>query len=354
MFRVQGLRFFIDDIWMDHYKTLGALTVIIDDDYTSYLSRTIMERTLADGVHFISDATAFTAYEAEFHGYMKRAQAYAEALSFDTAAESEIKKLLNEIAHLFYFYSRTEFFYTDGAQRLFEETDERALGERLARMGQIKNDGREFLNGIFFGSDAVLSRLLKSFEQRFGIPERVLQQYSREEISGLFRGSRVSDEEIARRDDAFYILGNDDTTIIKTGTEARSDIQEFINGAAYEHRDTIKGTVAHPGKVQGRARIIRSGYDNFDMLHHLMDAMKEDDILVAETTSPELMPACKKAGGIITDQGGMLSHAAIVSRELNIPCIVGTSNATEVIRDGDVVEMDARNGVVKILEKGSS
>ena len=79
--------------------------------------------------------------------------------------------------------------------------------------------------------------------------------------------------------------------------------------------------------------------------------MKEGEILVSETTSPDLIPACNKAKGIITNQGGMVSHAAIISREMNIPCIVGTKNATQVIKTGDFVELDAERGIVTIKQK---
>ena len=79
--------------------------------------------------------------------------------------------------------------------------------------------------------------------------------------------------------------------------------------------------------------------------------MDKGDILIAETTSPEIMSACKKAAAIVTNQGGMLSHAAIVSRELGIPCIVGTENAVEMINDGDFVEVNADKGIVKIVKK---
>ncbi|OGD56420.1 hypothetical protein A2V71_04805 [Candidatus Berkelbacteria bacterium RBG_13_40_8] len=79
--------------------------------------------------------------------------------------------------------------------------------------------------------------------------------------------------------------------------------------------------------------------------------MKDGDILVTETTSPEIMPACKKASAILTNQGGLLSHAAIVSRELNIPCIVGLEDITHLINDGDILEVDANNGFVKIIKK---
>jgi pyruvate,water dikinase len=79
----------------------------------------------------------------------------------------------------------------------------------------------------------------------------------------------------------------------------------------------------------------------------IIPKMNQGDILVAQTTSPEYMALCKLAGAIVTDQGGMLSHAAIVSRELGIPCIVGTKTATKIFKDGDMLEVDANFGVVK-------
>ncbi len=82
-----------------------------------------------------------------------------------------------------------------------------------------------------------------------------------------------------------------------------------------------------------------------------MDQMKEGDILVAGQTRPFFMPAIRKAGAIVTDEGGITSHAAIVARELKKPCVIGTRIATEVLKDGDLVEVDADNGVVKILKK---
>jgi pyruvate,water dikinase len=66
-------------------------------------------------------------------------------------------------------------------------------------------------------------------------------------------------------------------------------------------------------------------------------------------TQPEFLPAMKKAVAIITDEGGLTCHAAIVARELKRPCIIGTKNATKILRDGDYVEVDANNGIIKIL-----
>ena len=77
---------------------------------------------------------------------------------------------------------------------------------------------------------------------------------------------------------------------------------------------------------------------------------KEGEILVANQTTPEFVVAMKKAAAVVTDQGGVTAHAAIISRELKVPCIVGTKNATRILKTGDMVEVDAEKGVVTILK----
>ena len=112
------------------------------------------------------------------------------------------------------------------------------------------------------------------------------------------------------------------------------------------HNQKIKkfnGTIACPGLIKARVKIVYS----FDEL----DKVKFGDILVTHMTSPRFMSAIKICSTIITDEGGITCHAAIVSRELGVPCIVGTKIATKVLRDGDLVEVDADNGVVRILKK---
>ena len=81
------------------------------------------------------------------------------------------------------------------------------------------------------------------------------------------------------------------------------------------------------------------------------DHFEHGDILVTGMTRPEFVPLMKKSSAIITDEGGITCHAAIVSRELKIPCIIGTKIATQILKDGDLVEVDADNGVIKIVEK---
>jgi pyruvate,water dikinase len=80
-----------------------------------------------------------------------------------------------------------------------------------------------------------------------------------------------------------------------------------------------------------------------------MTNIENGEVLVCTMTTPELVPLMQKASAIVTDLGGILSHAAIISRELGKPCVVGTGKATQVLKDGDFVEVDADEGVVRRL-----
>ena len=79
--------------------------------------------------------------------------------------------------------------------------------------------------------------------------------------------------------------------------------------------------------------------------------LENGEILVTGMTDPNFVPLMKKSAAIITDAGGMLSHAAIVSRELRIPCIVGTKHAKKILKSGDYIEVDANKGAIQILNK---
>ncbi len=105
----------------------------------------------------------------------------------------------------------------------------------------------------------------------------------------------------------------------------------------------VRGTVANRGKVTGVAKIVRSRKE--------FDKFNEGDILIATMTSVDFVPIMAKAAAFVTNEGGITSHASIVSREMNKPCIIGTKIATEVFKDGDLVEVDAEKGIVRIINK---
>ncbi|MEF8900803.1 MAG: phosphoenolpyruvate synthase [Halovenus sp.] len=101
----------------------------------------------------------------------------------------------------------------------------------------------------------------------------------------------------------------------------------------------LSGIGASPGKASGEASIV----GKLDEL----DKVGEGDIIVAEMTTPDMVPAMKRAAGIVTDEGGMTSHAAIVSRELGVPAVVGAETATEQLTDGQLVTIDGETGAVE-------
>jgi phosphoenolpyruvate synthase/pyruvate phosphate dikinase len=104
----------------------------------------------------------------------------------------------------------------------------------------------------------------------------------------------------------------------------------------------FKGQIAFKGKVTGTVKIIKNKLQ--------MGKVGSGDILVSPMTTPDFLPAMQKAAAFVTDEGGIICHAAIVAREMKKPCIIGTKIATKVLKDGDVIEVDAEKGVVKILK----
>ena len=100
----------------------------------------------------------------------------------------------------------------------------------------------------------------------------------------------------------------------------------------------VRGLAASPGTVRGTVRILGEGMS--------LDVVKKGDVLVTVMTSPDMVPAMTRAAAVVTDEGGMTCHAAIVARELGIPCIVGASNATKILSQGMLITVDGKMGVV--------
>ncbi len=134
--------------------------------------------------------------------------------------------------------------------------------------------------------------------------------------------------------DLFVLQSRPITTI-----DAESSTAVAANGGTDSAGEQLlSGLGASPGRVSGTVRIVRN-------LDHL-DQVDDGDIMVTEMTTPDMVPAMKRAGGIVTDEGGMTSHAAIVSRELGVPAIVGTGSATEALENGQIITVDGDKGKV--------
>ena len=143
------------------------------------------------------------------------------------------------------------------------------------------------------------------------------------------------DVEWAVESDVLYILqARPVTTKITEGDEE----EVAAEGTTTEHKILLKGMGASPGIGIGKVVMVRDMED--------LSKVHKGDIMVTVMTTPDMVPAMVRASGIVTDEGGMTCHAAIVSRELGIPCIVGTSEATKVLKDGATVTVDGKLGKV--------
>ena len=108
-----------------------------------------------------------------------------------------------------------------------------------------------------------------------------------------------------------------------------------------EHMSELRGQIAQKGRVTGTVRIVKNKMQ--------MTNVKEGDIIVSPMTTPDFLPAMKKAAAFVTNEGGVMCHAAIVAREMKKPCVIGTKIATQVFKDGDTAEVDADTGIVRKL-----
>lgn len=140
----------------------------------------------------------------------------------------------------------------------------------------------------------------------------------------------------------FMLQSRPVTTLGKIATEAGTEETET------ERIIITKGLGASPGMASGKVKIIKDTDE--------LDKIQNGDILVTVMTTPDMVPAMKRADGIITDEGGVTCHAAIVSRELGIPCVVGTGDATKILKENSVVTLDGNKGLVyegKIIEESA-
>ncbi|WP_218064783.1 PEP-utilizing enzyme [Desulfolutivibrio sulfoxidireducens] len=182
---------------------------------------------------------------------------------------------------------------------------------------------------------------LAAIEEEYGLEQHDASSYSLSELVALLRdGLPVAPERIANRRSAFVFKLHNGKVKILEGEEARLRIADKA-GPDHHKRRCVHGMTASRGKARGPVRLVMDARDQ--------DVVQEGDILVTPMTTPDYLPALRKAAGFVTDEGGLTCHAAIVARELKKPCIIGTRNATKVFHNQDMVELDADNGVVKVI-----
>lgn len=176
-----------------------------------------------------------------------------------------------------------------------------------------------------------------------GIDSVFLSALLPQELSGYAKAGKLPKAaDLQVRYKLYIAIANKEKKKIFVGKRA-DEILNKIENSDTKGISEFKGIVANPGKWQGRVTLLFTDRDQ--------KKFKKGEVLVTVMTRPDWLPAMKLAGAYITDAGGILCHAAIVSRELNKPCIIGAKIATKILKDGDMVEVDADKGVVRIIKR---
>lgn len=177
--------------------------------------------------------------------------------------------------------------------------------------------------------------------------EQIFENLTLKEIENLDKNNKSPQKYSNRINQPKLIFPYQGNAKVKwlTSNEFQLLKKNILDNKIKQKNTKIVGRVAYAGVVEGKAKIVKNQKD--------LNNFKKGYVLVAAKTQPSYVIAMKKAIAIVTDIGGITSHAAIISRELNIPCIVATENATKLIKNNDLIRVNAETGIVEILEKGS-
>lgn len=215
--------------------------------------------------------------------------------------------------------------------------EDRALLDGLRRQVGLRTARRE----LWLRVRAAYEPHLGAMARHLRIPSEVLHLLTHEELAAALRGAPLPD--LATRAKGSALLAHGRALHVFTGPQAVRLHAHAEGGEREEVAEVLTGLGANPGTARGPVRIVRGAREAAKVV--------KGDILVTDMTEPDLVLACERAAAIVTDLGGMLCHAAIVSRELGIPCVLGTGKATRWLRDGDLVEVDGEAGRVVVLQR---
>ncbi len=208
--------------------------------------------------------------------------------------------------------------------------------ETLRKLLPHFEDARKYSEAVYSRTEQFFRSLTRAIALKENYDAQALTCLTQNELENYIEHNILPPEDkLNIRFETSAILLEQGCVRLFTGLE----VQEIEQKLFPTHETHVKGTVAFKGTVKGICRVIRD-----PLKEHVFN---KGDILVTGMTRPEFTPFMEKAGGIITDAGGLLCHAAITSREMKIPCIVGTEKATRVFKDGEMIEIDDHGTIRK-------
>jgi phosphohistidine swiveling domain-containing protein len=217
-----------------------------------------------------------------------------------------------------------------------------AQAEHLAAVMSTYMHLRTYRLDVFFMAHELMVEVFREVARQLGLSGYedtafLAWQDITAALAGRSETVELTEKIVGRRGGFEFRATAGATEWLPTIPSAPSPAKRATDGAT----DTLHGVTGCPGQYTGRVRIIANAED--------VRAMEPGEVLVTTMTLPSRMAAVEKARAIVTDEGGMLSHAVLVSREFNIPCVIGTGDATERLRTGDIIEVDASAATVRVV-----
>lgn len=196
---------------------------------------------------------------------------------------------------------------------------------------------------ILFKCDYLMISLFNRVAGLIGINYQEFIHLTYDEIMKWFKNNRFipSESILNKRIKSYALHLKNDKISLYVNKSDYPKMEDAKNQITSYDSKVLKGNTAYKGRVLGIVKLVFGIED--------IKKIEKGNILVTKMTRPEMVVGLEKAAAFVTDQGGMLSHAAIVSREMRKPCIVGTKIATQILKDGDLVEVNANDGTVKKL-----
>jgi phosphohistidine swiveling domain-containing protein len=274
-----------------------------------------------------------------YHGYGRRELAtlghYVERL-----AEHLHNPAVGDAADMAGRYDSARQARRETLAKLDLDPSHRALYEVYAEIGAAKLHRRYAQLRNFYYLDMQLAEIAS----RVGVSEWTIRCMLPEEVAASLRAGRLVDPKILDRGNGclYAIVGGEE--VVMAGAEAEQLgrlVRARVRGR--QNPAVLKGVVASRGVVVGPCKVIIRADD-------YRGDLPKGAIVVSESTDPDLAGLLRRAAGVLTEQGGVTSHAAIICRELNVPTIIGIEGLLDHVHDGDVVRVDAEQGVVTILE----
>lgn len=275
-----------------------------------------------------------------------------------------------EIVNMEYVTGRTEALLQDSTKFNEEMKKLRNVKEKIGKRNtllQVRKNDRFYKIADRLGDISVMrlhmtiyvgclqkyvTQFLSALTKYYQLPDEAIKMYEFSEILELIKtGKQIDKKRVEERKKGYLRIFQPKRSRIYCGGEARQRVRSLLGARKRDLGSTeLQGTIASlptdkHEKIMGRAFVLHSPFHTDKQIK----GFQKGEILVAVQTHPQLVPQMKIAKAVVTDEGGLTCHAAIVSRELGIPCIIGTKLATKIFKKGDTLELDFQTGRVQRL-----